>query len=93
MYSFMHLSSSSIDIVIVLFCYVHSVLKFDNRLSWQFKSVFSLEAHLFSITKAFFELKVYTMEGMEEKDLTTPNCSDALAFQTLRLVSSLPDIT
>lgn len=25
--------------------------------------------------------------------LTTPNCSDALAFQSLRLVSSLPEIT
>ena len=34
---------------------------------------------------------------VEKKDelnqLTTPSCSDALAFQSLRLVSSLPEIT
>lgn len=29
----------------------------------------------------------------KEDILTTPNCSDALAFQSRRLVSSLPEIT
>lgn len=34
-----------------------------------------------------------TAKTRERKILTTPNCSDAFAFQSLRLVSSLPEIT
>lgn len=39
-------------------------------------------------------IKGPAMKQVERKAiLTTPNCSDALAFQSRRLVSSLPEMT
>lgn len=41
-----------------------------------------------------FQQKMINPKDSEEEEIhTTPNCSDAFAFQSRRLVSSLPEMT
>lgn len=54
-----------------------------------------VEATKYLIEATYATIQFTIGIGRKEKGqvLTTPNCSDAFAFQSLRLVSSLPEIT